>query len=67
MDQTLELWFRSVIIGAGATAVIDLWALLLKRLGVSSLDFAFLGRWLGHPLDGQWTHESIAKDRAVKG
>ena len=56
MNETWEFISRSVTIGAGATATIDLWALLLKRFGVSSLDSAFLGRWLGHLFDGQWSH-----------
>jgi len=55
------------MIGAGATATIDLWALLLKQFGVPSLNFAFLGRWLGHLLHGRWSHASIAKAEPVKG
>ena len=39
----------AVLIGVGATAVMDLWALLQRRLlGIPSLDFAMVGRWLGH-------------------
>jgi len=53
--------------GAGATATIDLWALLLKQFGVSSLNFAFLGRWLAHLFDGRWSHESIAKAEPIPG
>ncbi len=47
--------------------VIDLWAFLLKRFGISSLNFAFLGRWIGHLPDGRWTHESIAKAAPIRG
>ena len=67
MNRTSEFVLRSLIIGAGATALIDLWALLLKLLGVSSLNFAFLGRWLGHLFDGRWSHESIAKAEPMRG
>lgn len=67
MDRTWEFVLRSLSIGAGATALIDLWALLLKRFGVSSLNFAFLGRWLGHLVDGRWSHASIAKAETVRG
>jgi hypothetical protein len=56
-----------VSIGAGATMVMDLWALLLKQVGIPSLNFAFLGRWIGHFPEGKWIHESIAKAKLVKG
>jgi hypothetical protein len=39
---------RILVIGIGATLVMDLWAQLLRRFGIRSLDFALLGRWIGH-------------------
>jgi hypothetical protein len=45
----------------------DLWALLLKRLGIPSFNFAFLGRWIGHLPHGQWTHKDITKAAPIKG
>src|SRR4029079_18458557 len=50
-----------------ATLVMDAWALLLRQFGVPSLNFAFLGRWLGHLRQGQWMHESIAGATPVRG
>jgi hypothetical protein len=67
MSASLELVARSLAIGAGATAVTDLWAAVLRRFGVPSLNFAFLGRWLGHLPRGRWLHESIAKAAPVRG
>jgi len=67
MNQTSEFILRSLLIGAGATATIDLWALLLKLFGIASLNFAFLGRWLGHLVSGVWSHESIAKTEPITG
>ncbi len=64
---TGELLLRAVFIGAGATAVIDVWAVLLRRLGVPSLNMALLGRWIGHLRDGRWVHASIAKAAPVRG
>jgi hypothetical protein len=58
---------RSVLIGAGATLTMDIWAALLRRFGVPSLNFALLGRWLGHLPQGRWVHESIAKAAPVRG
>jgi len=55
------------LIGIGATAVMDVWLMLLKRLHVSTLNFALLGRWFGHLLRGQWKHEAISRATPVKG
>lgn len=50
----------AVPIGLGATLLIDLWALFLRRaFGVRSLDFCLLGRWVLHMLHGTFVHESI--------
>jgi hypothetical protein len=67
VNANVELVSRVVVIGVGATVVMDLWALLLRQLGIPSLNFAFLGRWLGHLPQGRWTHESIAKAAPVRG
>lgn len=67
MNEKMELVVRAVAIGIGATLLMDLWALLLRQFGVPSLNFAYLGRWLGHLPDGQWAHESIARAAPVRG
>jgi hypothetical protein len=67
MSHASEFVLRALLIGVGATIVVDLWALLLKQLGIPSLNFAFLGRWIGHLPGGQWTHEGIAKAAPIKG
>lgn len=67
MGQVSEIALRIVIIGAGATLVTDLWNLLLRRLGASTLDFAFLGRWVGHIPQGRWFHLRIADAAPVRG
>jgi hypothetical protein len=67
MSEKLEFALRTVLIGAGATMLMDAWALLLKRFGIPSLNFAFLGRWLGHLPLGQWRHVSIGKAAPVRG
>ena len=56
--QTLA-WI--VLIGLGATAVLDVWLLLLKRLGVPAGSFALVGRWVGHVARGRLSHPSISK------
>jgi len=57
----------AVLLGIGAAAVMDAWLLLLKRLGVPTLNFAFIGRWVGHLLRGQVAHAAIAKAAPVRG
>jgi hypothetical protein len=47
--------------------MMDLWALLLRRLGVPSLNFGLVGRWLGHLPEGRFVHESIARAAPIKG
>ena len=54
------MMIRAVAIGLGATLLIDLWALLLRRaFGVRSLDYCLLGRWVLHMRTGKFAHESI--------
>ncbi|MGH8249830.1 MAG: DUF2938 domain-containing protein [Steroidobacteraceae bacterium] len=51
----------AALVGAGATAVVDLWALLLKHaFSIPSLSYCLLGRWLRHMLEGTFTHPGIA-------
>jgi hypothetical protein len=58
---------RAVAIGIGATAVMDLWLTLLKTLGVPTLNFSLLGRWVAHMPRGQWAHDGIARAAPVRG
>lgn len=53
------------LIGVGATAVLDVWLLLLKRLGIPTGSFALIGRWVAHIARGRLTHPSIAKVEPV--
>jgi hypothetical protein len=57
---------EAVVIGIGATVIMDLWALFLRRgFGVSSLDYALLGRWIGHLARGRFRHERIGQAAPV--
>ena len=67
------LWLDALAIGVGATAVMDVWAVALKRYWcIPSLNLAMVGRWLGHLPRGTFTHVNIAqaapvRDEAVLG
>jgi hypothetical protein len=67
MNATVEFAGRALVIGVGATLTMDLWAAVLRRFGVPSLNFFYLGRWLGHLPAGRFFHESIAKSPPVRG
>ena len=56
-----------VLTGVGATAFMDAWLALLRRVGVRGLDFALIGRWVGHLLRGRLAHPGIAKSPPVRG
>jgi hypothetical protein len=58
---------RIALIGAGATATMDLWLLLLARWGVPVLDIAMIGRWVGHWPRGVFRHAAIAQAARVEG
>ena len=63
-----EFAARSIAAGIGATVVVDLWALLLRRaLGWASLDWSMAGRWIGHLRSGRFAHQRIAAAPAVRG
>ena len=51
---------RAVLVGLGATLLIDLWALFLRRaFGIPSLNYCLLGRWVLSMPEGRLMHESI--------
>jgi Protein of unknown function (DUF2938) len=55
----------AIAVGIGATLVMDLWNLFLKRaFGVASLDYCLLGRWVLHIPTGTFRHPNI---RAAAG
>jgi hypothetical protein len=59
-------WMAAV--GIGATLVMDLWALIQRRLfGIAALDYALVGRWLGHMRHGRFRHDSIVAAQPVPG
>ena len=50
----------AIAIGIGATLVMDVWNLFLKRgFGIASLDYCLLGRWVLHIPTGIVRHDNI--------
>jgi Protein of unknown function (DUF2938) len=63
---TTQVFERVAIVGIGATAVMDVWLMLLSRLGVPTAGFAMVGRWVGHFARGRFAHVAIAKAPPVR-
>lgn len=59
---------NTVILGAGATALMDLWGLARRPLlGFASPDYSHVGRWIGHMPEGRFRHSAIGKAAPVSG
>lgn len=67
MTHLLQFITLAAGIGIVATAVMDAWLMLLKYCGVPTLNFAFIGRWVGHLLRGKLAHAAIAKAPPIRG
>jgi|SRR5688500_7631416 len=58
----------TIAIGAGATALIDLWAIVRRSVfGVPPPNYGLLGRWLAHMPHGRFRHDAIAAAQPVHG
>lgn len=58
----------TIFTGIGATAVMDAWGGVRKRLlGIPSADYAMVGRWIGHMAHGAFRHDRIAAAAPIPG
>ena len=61
-DAMVGLVFQGVLLGLGATIVMDIWTVVLSRLQGQTLpDWAPVGRWFWHLGNGQLFHDDIAR------
>jgi hypothetical protein len=61
----MSLVALGLFIGVAATALLDLWALLLNRLfGFATPNWAMVGRWVLHLPAGRVVHDDIGKAAA---
>ena len=57
-----DFLYRSILIGVGATALFDLWVLLLKHVfGIPGGNWSPVGRWFCHLAGGKVFHDDIAR------
>jgi hypothetical protein len=62
-----EYVVRALAMGVGATALLDLWSLLLRRFGVATTNWGMVGRWIGHMPRGRFVHDNVANAAAIPG
>jgi hypothetical protein len=68
METIVGYTIHVLVIGAGATAVMDLWALARTRLlGAPAPNYGLVGRWLAYMPRGRFRHEPIAASAPVRG
>lgn len=60
-------FLKITIIGVGATLLVDIWIYFLGLFNIKSLDYRFVGRWIGNFPKGKFYHKSIMETEAVKG
>lgn len=64
----MEYLGHALLVGTGATALMDIWGLVRQPLlGIPRLDYALLGRWFGHMAAGRFRHRAIAAAPRVPG
>ncbi|RAJ82118.1 Protein of unknown function (DUF2938) [Chitinophaga dinghuensis] len=64
----MEIILKTILTGIGATIIMDIWAWLLRKLfKVQGLNYAFLGRWIGHLFKGKFNHHPIMASEPIPG
>jgi len=59
---------RAILIGFGGTVALDVWALLVQRFtGSPAVNWAMVGRWLGHMPKGRFVLRQPGAARPVPG
>jgi hypothetical protein len=56
-----------ILIGVAATAIMDVWLLVLSRLGLPTTNWRLVGRWVGLMPQGRFAHTPIAQAPTVRG
>jgi DUF2938 family protein len=68
VTEGMEIAIRAVLIGIGATVILDLWAAFMQSVfNVPATNWAMVGRWVGHMPRGRFMHENIGRAAPVPG
>jgi hypothetical protein len=64
----MDTLIQAVLIGTGATAVMDAWGIARTRLlGMPAANYGLVGRWLAYMPRGRFRHDPIAKSPPLRG
>lgn len=67
MNTVTNYLITGIVIGIAGSTLMDLWGSFLRRVyRVPTLDYALLGRWLGHMPRGRFAHRRIADAPPVR-
>ncbi len=65
---TMDVIIKATLVGLGATALMDVWALVLKRtIAFPPPNWALVGRWFAHLPRGKVFHDDITAAAPVSG
>lgn len=65
--MTLYIILKIILIGIGATLLVDVWGFAQSLFKIKSLDYRFVGRWIANFPKGKIFHENIMKTEPVSG
>jgi hypothetical protein len=67
MPHVIDLAVRGLVMGVAGSALMDVWSAALRRFGTPTLDYRFLGRWIGHFPKGRFVRDRIATSSSITG
>jgi hypothetical protein len=68
MNTVVDYLVCALLVGLGATVVMDIWGIARKRLlDLAPMNYGLVGRWLAHLARGRFRHDRIAASPPVRG
>ncbi|MUU78678.1 DUF2938 domain-containing protein [Winogradskyella endarachnes] len=61
----MNIILQTILVGIGATIFMDLYALVLNLFNIKTLDYRFLGRWIGNFFKGNFYHSKITESPVI--
>ncbi len=62
----MHIIIKTILVGVGATFAMDIWSFILSVFNIKSLDYRFVGRWIGNMPNGQFFHKNISNSAPIK-
>ena len=62
----MNILLKIITIGIGGTLILDIWNYLLGLFNIKSLDYRFVGRWIGNFVNGKFYHSNIMTTSPVQ-